>query len=420
LFGEKKWKQRSGELELSLRKAQEYITDILTYRAGEKAQVSANANPYDSREKLVSELVRKYKGYAKFGSQLIQRIVDTRAAFTMAGGLKAIDKQQKNPEELSFIRGLIELNELDGQFGQQLAVEKELEGQVLLVLDWDAEIENVRIKFISWNDTHYELQYLDNFYHKIEKISYRSDGEEEIEVPADRAVFIKFNARINSREGVPTLSGLLQEAEDIDRALRDWRKLNQYFASPTPYFRTQDMQEAKELYDQLLSPGVNWRIGKVFAGPAEFSLVEMGGTGAESIRQEIECKIKILAGGSGVPVQFLGFPEFMSNRSTAENSMEPVAVVSISEQRSWQQGFKDLFDKAVVLRNEMASPLLSPLKPGKIEPKMKFVTQAQIDRLVSLYYPLWQSGAINLPTLLSMLPDLDPETEAAKGENYAD
>jgi hypothetical protein len=272
----------------------------------------------------------------------------------------------------------------------------------------------VRIKFISWNDTHYEVHYLDNFYHKIEKITYAAPDEtsgEEVEIPASRAVFIKFNARINSREGVPTLSGLLQEAEDIDKALRDWRKLNQFFASPTPYFRTSDMQEAKELYDQLLSPGVNWRIGKVFAGPAEFSLVETSGAGAESIRREIEIKIKILAGGSGVPVQFLGFPEFMSNRATAENTMEPVALVSISEQRSWQQGFRELFDKAVRLRNEMVSPLSKPLKTGAIDPKMKFTTQAQVDRLIQLYYPLWQSGGINLKTLLSLLPDIDPEAE---------
>ena len=415
MFGTKKWKKRASDLELSLRKAQEYITDILTYRAGEKAQsISAAINPYNTREKLVAELVRKYKGYAMSGNQLIQRIVDTRAAFTMAGGLKSAARDQASQEELLFIRDMIEINELDGQFGQQLAVEKELEGQILLALDWDPEIQNVRIKFISWNDTHYEVHYLDNFYHKIEKISYTAPDEtsgEEVEIPASRAVFIKFNARINSREGVPTLSGLLQEAEDIDRALRDWRKLNQFFASPTPYFRTQDMQEAKELYDQLLSPGVNWRIGKVFAGPAEFSLVETSGAGAESIRREIEIKIKILAGGSGVPVQFLGFPEFMSNRATAENTMEPVAVVSISEQRSWQQGFRELFDKAIQLRNEMASPLSKPLKTGTIDPKMKFITQAQVDRLIQLYYPLWQSGGINLKTLLSLLPDIDPEAE---------
>jgi len=414
MFAEKKWRKRAEELELSLRKAQEYITDILTFRAGEKAQSALALNPYDTREKLVAELVLKYKGYAKYGNQLIQRIVDTRAAFTMAGGLKAIDKEQANPNELAFIRQMVSLNELDGQFGQQLAVEKELEGQILLVLDWDQELENVRISFISWNDTHYEVSFQDDFYHKIEKISYAS-GEEDVEIPASRAVFIKFNSPINSREGVPTLSGLLPEAEDMDRALRDWRKLNQYFASPTPYFRTEDMQDAKELYDQLLSPGVNWRIGKVFAGPAEFSLVEMSGAGAESIRQEIETKLKILAGGSGVPVQFLGFPEFMSNRATAENTMEPVAVVSISEQRSWLQGFRELFDKAISLRNEMASPLVKLLQTAKIDPKLKFITQAQVDRLVQLYYPLWQSGAIDLKTLLSLLPDLDLEAGRGAG-----
>jgi hypothetical protein len=421
MFGKSKWKERASELELSLRKAQEYITDILTYHAGEKAQsASAGINPYNTRDKLVAELVRKYKGYAASGNQLIQRIVDTRAAFTMAGGLKPVSRDQSAEAELAFIREMIELNELDGQFGQQLAVEKELEGQILLTLEWDPEVQNMRIKFISWNDTHYEATYRDNFYHKIDKIVYTApddtDWDRQVEIPARSAVFIKFNARINSREGVPTLSGLLAEAEDIDRALRDWRRLNQYFASPTPFFRTRDMQEARDLYNQLLSPGINWRIGKVFAGPAEFSLVETSGAGAESIRLEIETKIKVLAGGSGVPVQFLGFPEFMSNRATAENSMEPVALVSISEQRSWVQGFKELFDKAIILRNEMSSPLEKPLRAGVIDPKMKFTTQAQVDRLIALYYPLWQSGGINLKTLLALLPDIDAEAET---ENFS-
>ncbi len=418
MLGIGRWKRRTRELELALVKAQEYITDILTFQAGEKAQgINASPNPYESRESLVAELVRKYKGYARWGNQLIQRIVDTRAAFTMAGGLKATVKAPgQGQPELSFIREFLDLNELDGQFGQQLAVEKELEGQVLLALDWDEEIENARVKFISWNDTHYQARYRDDLYHRVSGISYLDpDTKDEVEIPAERAIFLKFNARINSREGVPTLSGLLVEAEDIDRALRDWRKLNQYFASPTPFFKTKDLQEARELYQHLLSPGINWRIGKVFAGPADFSLVEMGGAGAISIRQEIETKIKILAGGSGVPVQFLGFPEFMSNRATAENTMEPVALISISEQRSWHRGFQELFDKAIELRNQMVSPLEPACQTGLAEPMMKFITQAQVDRLIQLYYPLWQAGGINLKTLLSLLPDIDPEVEAGLG-----
>jgi len=127
MFQEKKWKTKARELELSLRQAQEYITDILTYRAGEKAQsVPAACNPYDSREKLVAELVRKYKGYARSGNQLIQRIVDTRASFTMAGGLKAADPERKSRDELAFIRALIdrkkqEIAGIDFQFKQALA-----------------------------------------------------------------------------------------------------------------------------------------------------------------------------------------------------------------------------------------------------------------------------------------------------------
>jgi hypothetical protein len=415
VFGTKPLKKRIEELEIKLAKSQEYITDVLTFQAGEKAlAASASPNLYDTREKLIEELVKKYKGYARFGNQLIQRIVDTRAALVMAGGLKAVAQDRRGyARELALIQDMIHLNELDGQFGQSLAVEKELEGHLLLFLEWDAEAENVRLRFLSWNDTRYEVDYDDELYSRILRIRYRRPGDrQELVIPAERAVLIKFNARIHSREGIPTLSGLLVEAEDIDKALRDWRQINRYFASPTPYFRTENFDEAKELYDRLLSPSVNWKIGKVFAGPAEFSLKGMDNAGVESIRLEIETKIKVLAGGSGVPVQFLGFPEFMSNRATAENTMEPVALVSIAEQRSWIGGFQELFDKVIELRNLQAEAGASLLRRGGVEPKMKFTTQAQVDRLSSLYLPLWEKGAISLKTLLGLLPDIDPEAEA--------
>lgn len=399
-------RKKPDPLELRLARAEEFIGDVLSFRAGMKAAgVESAANPYRSRERLVAELVRKYKGYADSGNQLIQRIVDTRAAFAMAGGLSARTADAGGEAELAFVRRLIRDNQLDGQFGQQLAVEKELEGQVLLVLDRKGG--RVRVRFVSWNDTHYEVRYADDSYTEVEGIEW--DGERgRVRVPPEQAVFIKFNARIHSREGVPTLSGLLPEAEDIDRALRDWRKINRYFASPTPYFKTRDIQEAKDLYDRLLAPGVDWRIGKVFVGPAEFSLVGMTSDGCDSIRQEIETKVKILAGGAGVPVQFLGFPEFMSSRATAENTLEPVALVSIAEQRSWLVGFAELFDKAIALEASAGADLA----PGRVSPVMRFVTRAQLDSLRDLYLPLWQSGAIPLEALLRLLPDFDPEREA--------
>ncbi len=423
MFGRSKWKTRAKELEIKLARTEEYVSEVLSFKAGRAAgQSIPAANPYRDRERLVSELVQKYKGYARSGNQLVQRLVDTRAAFAMANGLSAAPLPGEGPgPELEFLRRLIRENRLDGQFGQQLAVEKELEGQVLLTLDYEPAADSIKTRFISWNDSRYEVEYARDDYAEITAITYEDENGGEVSVPPERAVFIKFNARVHGREGAPTLSGLLQEAEDVDHALRDWRKINRFFASPTPYFKTRDVREAMDLYERLLAPGVDWKIGKVFVGPADFSLVGMSDSGYDSIQREIETKVKILAGGAGVPVQFLGFPEFMSNRATADNTMEPVALVSISEQRSWLGGFSELFDKAIELRNENALASAAPLKKGKVRPSMKFVTRAQIERLTELYLPLFQAGAIGLDTLLGLLPDVDPDKEkqeaASRGES---
>lgn len=401
------------ELKREHRKAQEFITDILSYKAGEKAlDDGAGPNPYRSRDKLISALTEKYKGYAKWGNQLVQRIVDTRAAFALGRGVKAIPLSPNfNGAELEFIRSFISYNRLDGDFAQQLGVQKELEGQVLLKLSpvFDgAQIPQIAVSVISWNDTHYEVLYTDFTCRQIERVKWRDKVTGiTIRLEPDELVFMKFNAPANSPEGVPTLSGLLVECEDIDRALRDWRTINRFFASPTPYFKTDDMAQAKDLYEQLSDPSLDWRVGKVFTGPAEFSLVGMNDAGAESLRLEIETKLKILAGGAGVPVQFLGFPEFMSNRATAENTMEPVEAVALQERQVWKAGFRELFDKAIRMKNEFANATDAPLKEGMVLPEIPFATRARIERLSKLYLPALQAGAIDHKTFLSLLPDTD-------------
>lgn len=402
-----------NELKREHRKAQEFISDILSYKSGEKVlDDGVGPNPYRSREKLISALTEKYKGYARWGNQLVQRIVDTRAAFALGKGVKALPVDNDSAEaELEFVKSFISYNRLDGDFAQQLGVQKELEGQVLLKLSPvfnGAEVSMTAVSVISWNDTHYEVVYSDFTCREIERVKWRDNVTGvTIWLDPDELVFMKFNAPANSPEGVPTLSGLLVECEDIDRSLRDWRTINRLFASPTPYFKTEDMAQAKDLYEQLSDPTLDWRIGKVFTGPADFFLVGMTDSGAESLRLEIETKLKILAGGAGVPVQFLGFPEFMSNRATAENTMEPVEAVAIQERQVWKAGFRELFDKAIRMRNEFAPATAVPLREGVVIPQIPFATHARIERLAKLYLPAFAAGAIDHKTFLSLLPDAD-------------
>jgi len=394
-------------------RAEEFITDILSWRAGEKLDESPGAgNPYRSREALVSEIVQKYKGYARWGNQLVQRLVDTRAAFALGRGVRAVPIDPESDQaEAAFLKEFITMNALDGSFAQQLGVEKELEGQVLLQIAPVFNSEDgikINASFVSWNDTHYEVEFKDGGYKTILGVKWRDPitGAFAMLEP-DQFVFMRFNAPANAQEGVPNLSGLLPECEDIDKALRDWRAINRYFASPTPYFRTDDMAQARDLYEQLTDPKFNWKIGKVFTGPAEFSIVGMDAAGVESIRLEIETKIKILAGGAGVPVQFLGFPEFMSNRATAQNTMEPVEAVGLQERQSWRAGFRELFDKSVRMRNTYAPASEPALREGRVIPKIPFASAAQIDTLSKLYLPAFQAGALDHRAFLSLLPETE-------------
>jgi len=411
MIRKKALKKELDTLRLEYAKTQEFLTDILTYKAGEKWNSPASVlNPYRDRATLIAEIVRKYHGYSESGSQLIQRIVDTRAAFSLGRGIRAraTDELDTSPE-LTFINEFLSSSGLRGQFAQQLAVEKELEGQVLLRLDpvmAGGAFSHVRVNFISWNDTHYAVDFRDGHYGDVEAVHYTDPvTNDEVTIPSERTVFMRFNARANAEAGIPTLSGLLQEAEDIDRALRDWRQLNRYFASPTPYFKTADMEEARDLYERLSDPSVNWKVGKVFVGPAEFSLVTMDSSGVESLRKEIETKLKVLSGGSGVPIQFLGFPEFMSNRATAENTMEPVEAVSIAEQQTWLGGMQELFDKVIGLRNALEKPSAARLIEGRVQPHIPFVTARQLQNLKDFYLPAFTAGYIPPEQFLSRLPD---------------
>jgi hypothetical protein len=369
------------------------------------------SNRYTERAAIIGEIIRKYRGVAERGNQLVGRIIDTRAAFALGAGIGC--QQRKEVEsgdchaELDFIRRFLELNGLDGGTAQQLSREKEFEGQLCLVLANDSEADNVSAEVLSWFDTRYEINLDPRRYSRVINLIYGAgDPERRVALPPERFVFFRFNNRINSAEGVPNLAGLLTECESLDRALTDWRSINHYFASPTPFFRCSDAEQAKDLQARLA--GANWKIGKALAANADFSFVGIDSAGVESLQHEIETLVKVISAGSGVPVQYLGFPEFMSNRSTAENTLEPVSLVAQSEQQSWRSGFAELFDKAIEIHNRATG---GALRPGLIQPSFSFANSRQLQLVEKIYMPLLLESKISLETFLGLLPGVDAQRE---------
>lgn len=199
---------------------------------------------------------------------------------------------------------------------------------------------------------------------------------------------------------------MLKLLEDIDKALWDWREMNHLFGAPTPFFKVENKSDVKPLQAALSE--IQWRIGKLLITNADFSMVEITGAGAESIRKEIETKAKISSGMVGVPVHFLGFVDLMSNRATADNLMELLFASTSMERNSWVGLYSSMIEKAMRMHNEQ---MQNNLDSRALKVDIPEVSYQKLKELQEVWLPMYVGGGISLPTFLSKVPDVDVGAE---------
>lgn len=379
-------------------------------------------NKYRTYAAQVIQLDKMFNNKADWGNELVKNIITVRSAFTIGGGIAAIptdqgterlkalrvsDKKAQLPE-LEFLRRFLEGNDLDRECAQDFANEGELEGKVLLSLSWDEEKLLPMVRHIPWTATKYEIEVADGDYKRVTGAVWKVKGREErLEPP--QFVYLKFGGRTSAvNETPPYIGGIIENLENIDKALTDWRTINRLFSAPTPYMKTASVEEAKAVLENVTN--ANWKIGKFFAGTGEFSLVGYEGANIESLKEEITMNSKFTSGNSGVPIQFLGLPDVLSNRAVAENLMEMISTSTQRPRHVWTGGYTELMRKAIRMKNifDPASGILDPLA---VEGRIPFFTQAQMKEINDTWLPLFESNAISLPLLLSKLPDVDPDEE---------
>lgn len=371
---------------------------------------------YTTRTKLIEGVSRKYAATDRYGSELVQRIVKIRSAFVMSGGVDArpIDEGDRDSLEMEFIQEFIKQNNLDGAFAQALGDEKVIEGQILVNLSWVEDPNSpfggyARMDYFSWYSTRYEITYIDGSPSRgMKSATYTGSDGQPVTIPNTYAALMKFNARINDTYGTSDFGGVLTVLDNLSKGLDQWFAMNWLFAHPTPFFETENNEEAVKLMEHLVDQ--RWKLGQFFAGHAKMDL-KSGAGDSGSIEKKITMDIRIASGKTGVPVQFLGFPDLMSNRATADNTMEPVEVIALAEQKVWVTGFQELFDKAIDLFNARADLGSRLLEPGLIEPVMPFITGRQLKMLKEFYMEAQINGQISLETLLSKIPDIKVEDE---------
>ena len=323
---------------------------------------------YNIYSKQVKELGRLYDNIADWGCMIAKNVIDVRTAFAVGTGLK-VKKREGFPgsaeKELDWCKEFMRYNNLDEEMPQEYAKEAEIEGKVLLRLLVDKKAKNIRVVHTPWRKFNYDIKTPDYDFFNYIKAEYTGSGQPIVsfDLTAPWFVYRRFGGTADKvNETPPKIAFVLREMRDLDKAIWDWRKINRLFAAPTPVFYAPDKQTAKEIEEWLTAN--NWRIGKslILGGlDVKFELVGWKGDGFTTLKAETEGLVKTISGTTGVPVHFLGYPELLSNRDTADNLIELIALSTEKERRTWIGAYEELFQKAMVISNTVFGTTLNPM-----------------------------------------------------------
>lgn len=375
-------------------------------------------NEYQTYEAAVTELARKYEGKADWGVVQTGNIIDVRGSFIAAGGLKVYPKDKKKDKaekEMEFVQRFLETNNLDHEMVQQFAKEGEIEGRFLGELFWDDKAAMVMLRYRSWTDTKYKIEADSRDYNRYLKASWGVSGTPyKLEEP--RFAYAKLAGRIHKAdEPYPKVAKCLTQIEYLDKAIRDWREINRMFASPVPHFEFATADEATKAFDAINK--INWKLKKAISHAGTFGFASPPMDGTASLEREIVNLAKMISGTSGTPVHFLGLPDLMSNRATAENLMELVAASTTRERSVWVGFYQSVITKAITLWNEMSRK--TKLDASRLAVSIPYITQETWTKIQNVYLPLYLAKAISLETLLAQIPEVDVDEEVARHEKRA-
>jgi len=406
--------QRRREIEslkATLHELQCFVSDYISVNTTQS--YGFPGNPYPTYEAQVTELDLKYRGQSRWGAQAVKNLVDTRTAFMVGDGVmvNAADDTADVSKEIAFIRDFLRRNNLDREGVQDWAREAELEGKFLCRLVHDPKAKQIDARFVSWALHGYSITTDPQDYAKYAGASYRvAKNGDEVRLTPPEFIYKKFGGRTSQvNDTPPKLGVLLWDIESLHKALYDWRQANRYFGTPTPHFKAATAQEAQSLHEKLKQ--LQWKIGQFIVSTAEFSLVGIPADGIASLEKEIITHAKVISGGSGVPVHFLGFPELMSNRATADNLMEAVFSATSRERNIWIGAYNELFEKVLAMANAVFG---FTFNTKAVKATIAEMSATRIAQLVSLWLPLRQEEMISRQTFLEHIPDVDPDQEARR------
>lgn len=382
-----------------------------------------SGNAYKTYQSAVDAISEKYNGTADWGVLQTGNIIDLRAAFIIGEGPKVVKKVEEADAEVEWVESFFEYNNIDNEVAQEFAKEAEIEGKlaIKLVVEEDKDKTkdkkkafNVSARYVSWTENNYKIIVNPQDYMQYEKMVWLPTDKSKPEtLTENQFVYKKFGGRINKPNlAAPKMMKCLTQVENLDRALRDWREIDNIFAAPILGVECKTAADVKSSQDALASK--NWKAKKIFISTSKLYYAQFDIKGVESLEKEIMTLAKMISGTTGVPIQALGLPEFMSNRATAENLMEFVYASTIKERETWIGAYEEMIAKGMAMINEKTKK--TPLDHEKIGIEIPIITEKHWQHLEKIYLPASVAGKISDEAFQEQVPGFDMEVEKKRRE----
>lgn len=366
-------------------------------------------NKYKSYQSVVQDMYDMYNGVKDFGGEILKSVIRTRVSFIAGGGLTVIAENTKTEEWLTNFFDYNRMLEGSELFANVTVTE--LCGKCLLILKQDKKTDKVLVRNFYWVVNPYTIIPDEKDSQVIKQAVYSNDNKKsagkEIE-KIDRLVYIRTGGSPDKlNDTMPTVGNCLTDIENASRIKYDLRYNNHLYGRLTPYFKTQNKSEAKALNNTL--EVLNWSIGKVYCGTAEFDIIGPPEGATEALTKEMIQTMKIVSLNTGIPIHWLGWPELMSNRATAENLSEVINAATIMEREIWEESLTELAIKAMALAFKMGHKgAINPEKAGDFEIKLPLISESKMKEIQETWIPLQEGGYITKDSVRNKIPGINP------------
>lgn len=391
-----------------------FATDTEAYRG----------NTYPGDTAMIAAVNKAYNGLSNWGVNITKAVVDIRAAMIGGAGVEVGITEGYAGEaekEIEFIKDLMDFNNINSETQVAWAVEGGIEGRALFLLNTvvsqheDGKMrKTVKTTFVPRTNgemgSSYTVKTNPLDYSDIKSLELtQGNGNPPRTIPPSNFVYRKFGGRVSQINcSTPIVGHIMPQVESIDKAMRDWREINNLYAQPTPTVECTNAADAQSQYDLMTT--INWKIGKLLVvGGGTFKMVGPEIDGVVSLLDEITMSLKIVSGTTGIPPHFLGFPDLMQNRATADSLTEVMFAATARERLAWLQLYTSIFRSAILLSNKVFGTSMDPKAVTALLPEN---AQTRLRQIVEIWLPIFEAKAITRKSFLNRIPGIDAEKES--------